>query len=917
MQPAYYSSYEYNKPKPQRPERSDAATRIGGLMRQRIGRWLLYIGGGFSALVLLLMLIGWLFSDEIGRKAIQMLNSELKTECKVQSADLSFFKSFPRATVVLEQVDLKDAFGKCLLTAQEVDLSFDALSLFGNHIVLDQVTIKNGVLRLVTDVQGRSNWEILKTDKKSKASAPISLDIHNARFVEVELTVADAQVPYQFDARLHDAQVRGRFGADRFGMLSDARMTVHQLRYEGRTYLSKTPLKYQTTMTVDLVKNAWMVQNCALEIGKGNLLELSGLAAFAKHHADYNLQFAAKRGDISLLMHLLPAEYARSLNGITSSGTYHAKGTMKGRMSKTSYPKVQLQFGMQNASIAHQRLPKPLKSVHFQADLLLNPDGSGHLRVPDFRANYDGAPLAVKMSVTDFRNPFLDLNASGKLSIQAGQATGNTDFSLQSGQFDLRNLHIRGAIADLKSAAGRSRVQVAAQADVAQVLALYNKQQIRIPRAQVHIANGDAKVIQAQIAVAGSDFTLDATVQSFLPWALGNAAQPGVHFQAKIGSKKCDLAALMAVFAAPSQGKSASSQHSATAALPSADVELDIADMSYQKVQAQQVRGQIKLRDQKLVFKANAHAMQGRVAVAGCAHLDQNNRLELNAGLESVHLSPMFAQCNNFSQEVITAQNISGTMTGRVAAQVFFDAKGNLLMDKLVVYSDLLAHQGQLKNVEAFASFSKILREDDLKNLKFTTLQNYIEVRNGKVYLPAMHIQNNACNMTISGEQSFNNDLNYYIKVNAGQAMLNRLRKSQSDGEVLAANDGGLNMYYTMTGNIDNYKIALGRTAVRKAFEASTERRTSIDANLDAAFKRYKPDFEMSPLREISPAEQIVEAPVFEAEPQAEVEKPRPKPVSKPKPRLSLTQGSLFPPATKISQASDEEFLDEIVGGEK
>jgi uncharacterized protein involved in outer membrane biogenesis len=915
MQSGFSSSYEYDKPKPPRAERAE-----GTCLRVRVGKWLLYTGGGFSAFVFLLLALGWLFSDEIAQKAVQMLNRELKTECKVGSVDLSFFKSFPRATVVLEQVELKDAFGKCLLSAQEVDLSFDALSLFGNHIVLDQVTVRNGALRLITDAQGRRNWDILKSDKKDANSAAISLDIHNARFLEVELNLTDAQVPYQLDTRLHDAQIRGRFNTARFGLLSDARMTVHQLKYKGRTYLTKTPVKYATTMTVDLAKNAWLVQKCALEIGKGNAVELSGLAAFGKHQSDYNLQFSAKRGDISLLMHLLPAEYTQSLRGLSSTGSYHAKGTVKGRMSKTSYPEVKLQFGMKNAGITHQRLQKPLKSVHFQADLLLKQNGDGHLRIPDFRASYDGSPLALQLSITDFRNPYIDLNASGRVGMQADNSrTAHTDFVLQSGQFDLRKLHLRGAVSDLKTTAGRTRVQFAAEADIAQVHALYNAQKLQIAQAHVRITDGNAHIQQAQIAVGGSDFTLDATVQAFLPFMLGNATQQGVHVQAKIASKKCDLDALMAVFAAPQQiVTNAGKKSSATEALPSADIDVQVSTMTYQKIEAQNLRGKMRLRDQKLVFSANAQAMQGRIAVAGCAHLDQNNRLELNAGLEEVHLSPLFAQCNNFSQEVITSENISGTMTGRVAAQVYFHASGEMNMDKLVVYSDLLAHHGQLKNVEAFASFSKILREDDLRNLKFTTLQNYIEVHNGKVYLPAMHIQNNACNMTISGQQAFQGDLSYYIKVNAGQAMLNRLRKNQADGEVMAANDSGLNLYYTMTGTTENYKIARGRTAVRKEFEASAERKVSINTQIDAAFKRYQPDFEMLPLRQISTSEPITEVTVPDATESSRATEPEPhRPSTRPKPRLSLTQSGILTNTAKISKASDEEFLDEIVGGEK
>jgi AsmA-like C-terminal region len=922
MQPAYYDSYEYNKPKAPRTQQPEGTVRTYSGVR----KWLLLTAGISSALVLVLLALGWIFSDEIGAKAIDALGRELKTECRVGNVRLSMFRSFPHASIILQDVQIGDAFGKKLLTTPELNLDFDLLSLLSDRIVLDRITIRGGMLRLLTDAQGLTNWDIVRAQKDKAASQPITLDIHEAHLIGVTCTIKDEQVPYQLDAFAGDARFRGRFGAERFALASEAKVVVHQLDIGQKRWLKDTPIQFDASLMADLTKKAYSFNKCNLIIGSGNELALTGLMVLAKNHTDLNMQFAAKKGDINLLVHLLPSAIGTQFKSLRSTGGYFCNGTVKGRSSKSSYPLMQMQFGLQNAHIMHGRLSAPLKNVHFQADILLKPNGDGHVLIPDLKAMYEGAPIAMRLEVRDFRDPQINLHATGRLSLRAADTKTDTDgFLIQSGHFDIQQFALAGRLSDMRNPAKRAQVQVSGAASVQQLNALLNGKPLRIPQGQIQLQNNQMQVNQCRVEFAQSDFEVKASIDNFLPLALGEGAD-GMQFTTEVGSQYCDLDALMQAVQT-SNGK----QSKPGAGKPllhgmKGQIQVDIANLKYQGVQSQQVHGVVHLQNQKAIFKASGKAMQGMIAIAGCAHLEEQMRLDINAGLSTVNLTECFAQANSFGQKVINDKNIAGTMTGRIAAQVYWDAAGNLLKNKMVVNADLLAHDGVLKNVKELEDFSRFIHLSDLRSVQFHTLQNYVEVRNGQIWLPSMYIQNNACNMTISGVHGFDNQIAYFVKVNAGQALFNRIRKAEPDGEILAANDGWVNLYYTMQGTMDHYTMARGRTAVRKSFEESTTRKASIAKTIDRAFAQYTPDFKMDErLRPILTDQPYTDLEHTDAQPEEEhtaanqkqEAAPSTEPTeTKPKPRPArVGTSSIFPSSTKISQSDDDDFLDEIVGG--
>ena len=114
----------------------------------------------------------------------------------------------------------------------------------------------------------------------------------------------------------------------------------------------------------------------------------------------------------------------------------------------------------------------------------------------------------------------------------------------------------------------------------------------------------------------------------------------------------------------------------------------------------------------------------------------------------------------------------------------------------------------------ALAKFVKI---SELKNIRFSKLQNQVEIKNQKIYIPQMKILTNALNLQLQGSHSFENIIDYKIQLNLLKLLTSKFEKSTDDlAEADKTTEGFLNLYLTMTGPADNPIIKYDKSAVKE-----------------------------------------------------------------------------------------------------
>ncbi|MFN0016606.1 MAG: AsmA-like C-terminal region-containing protein, partial [Saprospiraceae bacterium] len=800
-------------------------------------------------LVLALVLVAAFFNKQITQRVLDEVRNGLRTELVVGDAGLSLLSGFPNASVNLADVRLKDAFGKNLLTAREVAFRFKITSLFSDRIEIKNLRISGGGIAVSVNERGRANYDIFK--KKDSANSDLNIALENAELGNLLVSYRNAKTRQAAEVNLHSAGFAGDFVADRFDLSAQADLTVARLQVDQNRYLLGKIVRYNAVIAVDMAKGLFDFQNVELNVG-GNAFTVEGIAVNKPDYADLNLKLAGKEGDVSLVADLLPDPYHSYFQDFQSSGAYTFSAFIRGRASKTQTPTVGVEVALRNGSVRSEKLQSPLENVSFRAVYSAPPNGKSVFEIAEFRGDFGGQPLAFNLRVSDLDDPSVDFQFSGSLPLNATYGLlDNAAVTGGDGLVQISNLSVQGRYADMTSMGRIPNVQAAGEIRFENASVIYNNVPVAFQSGSLTL-NGNTLALDGLSArIGNSDFLLTANARNLLPVLFAdslNTADALLEFSGNLHAGLFDATEFLSIFAV--QEADASGDQPVLDSLRTAaninrqrlmerllgTFEANFDNIEYENLRGRNFSGQLAFDHNELALKGNVQAMQGRVSLDGKAYFALTPTMQLRIIAEDVDLKTCMEQCNNFGQEVVTDQNLRGRLSGRIVAYAFWDEHNTFLRDKLRAYADVQVTNGELIGLKMLESFSSFAHIEDLQRVKFTKLQNGIEISRGKMYLPAMFIQSNALNMTLSGTHSFDNNIDYKIKVNAGQLLVNKIKRHDPDLEPLPANNGLFNVFYTIVGTVDKYEMKRGKKAVKAEFERSEARKKTITAAIDEAF---------------------------------------------------------------------------------
>ena len=162
--------------------------------------------------------------------------------------------------------------------------------------------------------------------------------------------------------------------------------------------------------------------------------------------------------------------------------------------------------------------------------------------------------------------------------------------------------------------------------------------------------------------------------------------------------------------------------------------------------------------------------------------------------------------------------------------------------------SDFSIADGELNEVQQLQSLSKYLKVEDLKHLHFAALKNTIEIHDRKMVMPEMSIHSNALNVTFSGIHTFDNDIDYLVKVNMLEVFARKMGKANDESWEQDDNKSGFNIFLRMTGKASDAKISINKKASRQKFKE----------NLKAEQQTIK-QLIQADLKGIAPAEKAID----------------------------------------------------------
>jgi len=105
---------------------------------------------------------------------------------------------------------------------------------------------------------------------------------------------------------------------------------------------------------------------------------------------------------------------------------------------------------------------------------------------------------------------------------------------------------------------------------------------------------------------------------------------------------------------------------------------------------------------------------------------------------------------------------------------------------------------------------------DELKEVKFGTLENKIRIENKRIIIPEMDIHSTALSVHVSGEHSFDNIMDYKVRLLLSDILGKQVKESMSLEEIEHNNKGKTTIQLKMSGHVDNPEISLDKVQLKE-----------------------------------------------------------------------------------------------------
>jgi len=558
--------------------------------------------------------------------------------------------------------------------------------------------------------------------------------------------------------------------------------------------------------------------------------------------------------NIKSILSLIPKQYKKKMEEYQSSGDFYFNAIIQGSFVDDRSPQVTADFGMRNATIQQLKEKVTLDHVNLKGHYT---NGSADGKVTSvftllpFSARIKNEQLQGELSIINLDNP----SVNGKIK---------ANFNLNELQHFVKVdtiEHISGQVvidavfkAQNRNAATGLYKDVTTAGDLAiRNMDLHIKNNIL----QFSNINGDFKFNNNDLIVnhfsgniSHSDFELKGFFRNIVGYALKD--KQDINVEATLTSKNINLNELLAN---KEEDKTTANKYKLKFSEHiNVNLNSEIEQLRFRNFEATAIKGIVKLKDKKLIVDPITFStMNGTITTSGIVDGSDTSKIRITcfSDVNKINISQLFLEFENFGQSTITNKNIKGLATFKIQFSAELTPELDMNMNKLYAGIDLSIENGELNNVEAMKSLSRFIDLKELENIRFATLKNQIEIKNQMIQIPKMEVRSSALDLTASGTHSFDNKINYRIKLALNDLLARKAKKAKREndefGEIADDGLGRTNLFLLMSGTVERPVIKYdSKSAVQHVKQDLKAEKQTFKSVLKDEFGVFKKDSTLS-----------------------------------------------------------------------
>jgi hypothetical protein len=298
-------------------------------------------------------------------------------------------------------------------------------------------------------------------------------------------------------------------------------------------------------------------------------------------------------------------------------------------------------------------------------------------------------------------------------------------------------------------------------------------------------------------------------------------------------SNALDLDALMDYKGPEEQTDHAAAFNIFEVPFPNIHISADIGRLNYHRYWLENVSVQLKLQDNHYLY-VDTLAMRladGSMTMKGYFNGSDSNNIYYHSDIsaQGLDIDKLMIKFDNFGQDVLINENIHGKITGRIQSTFKMHPDLTPIVEKSEAHMELIITEGSIVNFAPVMAMSDYFKDKNLRILRFDTLQNTLDLKDGALTIPSMLINSSLGFMEVSGRQNLDMSMAYFVRVPlrlVTQVAWRKLFGGKSKEEIdpdqideidtIGDTDKVRYLNIRITGTPDDYKVGLGRDKKEK-----------------------------------------------------------------------------------------------------
>lgn len=772
--------------------------------------------------VLSLLIIGLtlvvIYEDDVKAIVIKELNKHLNAEVRIdpKNIDLTIIKSFPdcalefKQLTIMESANIKDK--DTLLYTESLSLGFNIKDLFSKHYHIKKIALEKGRADLKVDKKGNANYIVWKTDSTAKSNDSLAFALEKITLTNFVLNYKNSRARVKIESSIKQINFKGAFTSSNYVLKADGKAFVSLFLVDKTEYINNKNLHFDVALDVN--QNTYTIRHAETDFNSAKM-ESSGNFVLQDSLISLDINFNGKNLDISSTLSLLPEKFQNQISDYKSDGEFYAKGECHYHYSRPL--SIVSEFGIRQASITYKPQNTTLSNVNLQGSLNLSKRRSV-LKLENISANLNANTFKGNVEISDFNDPYLKLNIAAKTNLAELMTFYPVDTIREiSGSIDI-TANIEGSVNDMRNNTFSPDIRANGTATLKDLKAAFKQsnKDLNIPGGELTLTDRRLSVSGLKILKGASDVTLNGEMPNFLGYLFDPNTALAIH--ANVASEKIELEDF--VFSSGSSS-SGSSSFSVSDKLE-LNVEVSVRKLSFGKFSAGNIKGSLLLKDRKVALKdLSLEATDGTIRMNAFADASGKElKVSGDCDLEQLNIRKLFSELNNFGQTTLEDKHLKGFVTAHVSFMANWNEKLEVNTNSIRANSTITIERGELIGFKPLESLAKYIDINELKHIKFSSLQSNLDIRDRMITIPKTSIKSNAINLELWGKHSFDNIVDYHIQLLISELLAKKPRanKNLDDELSLVENDpeNRRSVFIKMVGPVDNPKISYDRKGAKE-----------------------------------------------------------------------------------------------------